>query len=96
MYSQWKEELVETLKVSARSNPKSVAGAMAVVVERDGKVAIQAVGAGAVNQVVKAIAIARGFVAPRGIDLIVQISFCNLEIDGADRTGMRFLVTPRE
>ncbi|MFS8544344.1 MAG: stage V sporulation protein S, partial [Limnochordales bacterium] len=60
---------MEVLKVSAASKPKSVAGALAAVLREKGMVEIQAVGAGAVNQAVKSIAIARGFVAPNGIDL---------------------------
>ena len=87
---------MEILKVSSKSRPKAVAGALATVVERDKKVVIHAIGAGAVNQAVKAIAIARGFVAPRGMDLIVRIAFSTLEIDGQDRTGIKFVVEPRE
>ncbi|HPT97934.1 MAG TPA: stage V sporulation protein S, partial [Armatimonadota bacterium] len=60
----------EILKVSGQSSPKMVAGAIASVVRRDGGVSVQAVGAGAVNQAVKAIAIARDYVAPNGIDLV--------------------------
>lgn len=87
---------MEILKVSSKSRPKAVAGALATVVERDKKVVIHAIGAGAVNQAVKAIAIARGFVAPRGMDLVCIIAFSNLEIDGSDRTGIKFVVEPRE
>ncbi|MGL5513993.1 MAG: stage V sporulation protein S, partial [Sporomusa sp.] len=61
---------MEVLKVSAQSNPKSVAGALAAVMRERGIAEVQAVGAGAVNQAIKAIAISRGFVAPNGIDLI--------------------------
>ena len=59
---------MEVLKVSARSNPNSVAGALAGVLREKGGAEIQAIGAGALNQAVKAIAIARGFVAPGGIE----------------------------
>ncbi len=85
-------DIVEILKVSSRSRPKAVAGALATVVERDKKVVLHAIGAGAVNQAVKAIAIARGFVAPRGIDLVTTIAFSSIEIDGAERTGIKFTV----
>ena len=85
----------EELKISSRSAAKAVAGAIAAVVERDGSVILLAIGAGAVNQAVKAVAIARGFVAPRGLDLLVTISFYTLEIDGTERTGMKFIVKPR-
>ncbi len=82
--------IAETLKVSARSNPKSVAGALSTVVEREEKVILHAIGAGAVNQAVKAIAIARGYLAPKGIDLVTVIGFATLEIDGLEKTAMRF------
>ena len=61
---------MEILKVSTKSNPNSVAGALANVFREKGVVEIQAVGAGALNQAIKAVAIARGFVAPSGVDLI--------------------------
>jgi stage V sporulation protein S len=60
-----------------------------------GTAEMQAVGAGAVNQAVKAIAIARGFVAPSGIDLVSVPAFAEIEIDGEERTAIRFLVQPR-
>ena len=69
------EGLVEVLKVSSRSNPNSVAGAMAGVVRQAGAVEVQVVGAGALNQAVKAIAIARGYVAPSNIDLVCIPTF---------------------
>lgn len=62
--------MVEVLKVSGKSNPNSVAGALAGVLREKGGAEIQAIGAGALNQAVKAVAIARGFVAPGGIDLV--------------------------
>lgn len=60
-----------------------------------GTAEMQAVGAGAVNQAVKAIAIARGFVAPGGIDLVSVPAFAEIQIDGEERTAIRFLVQPR-
>jgi len=86
---------MEVLKVSADSQPKSVAGAMAAVLREQGAVEVQAVGAGAVNQTVKAIAVARGYVAPNGIDLICIPAFSKIEIDGDERTAIRFLLEPR-
>ncbi|HHP50734.1 MAG TPA: stage V sporulation protein S [Moorella mulderi] len=86
---------MEVLKVSARSNPKAVAGALATVLRQHGKAEVQAVGAGAVNQAVKAIAIARGFVAPNGIDLITMPAFAEIEINGEERTAIKFIVEPR-
>ena len=86
---------MEVLKVSADSQPKSVAGAMAAVLREQGVVEVQAVGAGAVNQTVKAIAVARGYVAPNGIDLICIPAFSKIEIDGEERTAIRFLLQAR-
>jgi stage V sporulation protein S len=86
---------MDILKVSAQSNPKSVAGALAAVVREKGTAEVQAVGAGAVNQAIKAIAISRGFVAPNGIDLVAIPAFAEITIDGEERTAIRFIVEPR-
>ena len=86
---------MEVLKVSAQSNPTSVAGALAAVLRENGSAELQAVGAGAVNQAVKAIAIARGFVAPNGIDLVAVPAFAEIQIDGEERTAIKFIVDPR-
>ena len=86
---------METLKVSANSQPKSVAGALAAVLRENSVAQLQAVGAGAVNQAVKAIAITRGFVAPNGIDLIVVPAFVEITIDGEEKTAIKFIVEPR-
>ncbi|HHY37803.1 MAG TPA: stage V sporulation protein S [Clostridia bacterium] len=86
---------MEVLKVSAQSKPKSVAGALAAVLREKGVAEVQAVGAGAVNQAVKAIAIARGFVAPNGIDLVVVPAFAEIDIEGEERTAIKFIVGPR-
>ncbi len=85
----------DVLKVSADSKPKAVAGAAAAVLREKGSVELQAVGAGAVNQAVKAIAITRGFVAPNGIDLVAIPAFTKVEIEGEERTAIRFLVQAR-
>lgn len=82
----------EILKVSSKSNPNSVAGALAGVVRGSGAVEIQVVGAGALNQAVKAVAIARSFVAASGIDLACRPTFADIEIDGEGRTAIRLLV----
>jgi stage V sporulation protein S len=87
---------VEVLKVSSHSNPNSVAGALAGVIREQGKAEIQTVGAGALNQAVKAIAIARGFVAPSGVDLICVPAFADILINGEERTAIRILVEPRD
>lgn len=86
---------MEVLKVSAQSKPKSVAGALAAVLREKGVAELQAVGAGAVNQAVKSIAITRGFVAPNGIDLVTIPAFSEIEIDGEERTAIKFIVEPR-
>jgi stage V sporulation protein S len=86
---------VETLKVSARSSPNSVAGAMAGAVRHAGAVHVQVVGAGALNQAVKALAIARGFVHDSGIDLICAPAFADVLIDGEERTAIRLEIEGR-
>jgi stage V sporulation protein S len=86
---------VEVLKVAAQSNPKSVAGALAAILRESGSAELQAVGAGAVNQTVKAIAIARGFIAPNGVDIIMIPAFAEIFIDGEERTAIKFIVEPR-
>lgn len=89
---------MEILKVSAKSNPNSVAGALAGVLRErgnGGSAEIQAIGAGALNQAVKAVAIARGFVAPSGLDLICIPAFTDIEIDGEERTAIKLIVEPR-
>ena len=86
---------MEVLKVSAKSNPNSVAGALAGVLREKGEAEIQAIGAGAINQSVKAIAIARGFVAPSGVNLICIPAFLDIIIDGEKRTAIKFIIQPR-
>ncbi len=86
---------MEVLKVSAKSTPNSVAGALAGVIRERGAAEIQAIGAGALNQSIKAIAIARGFVAPSGIDLVCIPAFTDIKIEGEERTAMKIIVEPR-
>ena len=83
---------MEILKVSSKSNPNSVAGAIAGLVKESNKVEIQVVGAGALNQAIKAIAIARGFVAPSGKNLICIPAFTDIVIDGEERTAIKLIV----
>jgi stage V sporulation protein S len=80
------------VKVSSGSKPHLVAGAIAGAVRESGSVEIQVVGAGALNQAVKAIAVARGYVADGGIDLSCRPTFAEIEIDGEARTAIRLLV----
>ena len=86
---------MEVLKVSSKSNPNSVAGAMAGVIRQSGTVEVQVVGAGALNQAIKAMAIARGYLAPSGLDVICAPTFADIEIDGESRTAIRLLVECR-
>lgn len=83
------------LKVSSKSSPASVAGAIAGMIKDGVPVELQSVGAGAVNQAVKAIAISRGFLAPIGIEIVCAPSFADIVIDGEYRTAIRFTVEPR-
>ena len=83
---------MEILKVSSKSNPNSVAGALANVFREKGKVEIQAVGAGALNQAIKAIAIARGFVAPSGKNLTCIPAFSDITIEGEEKTAIKLIV----
>lgn len=84
------------LKVSSKSSPASVAGAIAGMIKDGSLVEIQAVGAGAVNQAVKAIAISRGFLSPVGIEIVCVPAFADIVIDGEYRTAIRFSVEPRD
>ena len=86
---------MEVLKVSTKSNPNSVAGALAGVLRESGTAELQAIGAGALNQAIKAVAIARGVVAPHGIDLICIPAFADIQIDGQERTAIKLIVEPR-
>ena len=83
---------METLKVSSKSNPNSVAGALANAFRSSGKVEIQAVGAGALNQAVKAIAIARGFLAPSGKNIVCIPAFADISIEGEERTAIKLII----
>ena len=84
------------LKVSSKSNPNSVAGAVAGAVRERGSVDVQVIGAGALNQAIKAVAIARGFLASSEIDLVCVPSFADIEIDGEGRTAIRLSVHDRQ
>jgi stage V sporulation protein S len=81
------------LRVSAGSNPQSVASAIAHAIYDKREVKLRAVGAGAVNQAVKAIAIARGFVAPRGMDLTDKPGFTTIDSRDGAISAMVFHIT---
>ena len=85
----------EVLKVSAKSRPSAVAGAIAGVVREAGRAEVQAIGAGATNQAVKAVAIARDYLRESGIDAICLPAFIDVTIDNEDRTAIRLVIEPR-
>ncbi len=87
---------MEHIKVSSKSSPSSVAGAIAGMIKDGHNVSMQCVGAGAVNQAVKAIAIARGFLAPNGIELAAIPAFADIVIDGEKRTAIQISVVTFE
>lgn len=83
---------LELLKSSAKTSPNKLAGALAEVVRKNGEAEIQSIGAAALNQAIKAVAIARGFIAPSGFDLICIPGFIEIVIDGQERTAIRLIV----
>lgn len=83
---------IEVIKVSAHSSVSAVAGAIANMVRETGKAEVQVVGAGALNQGMKAIIIARGYVAPSGIELVCVPAFTEVTINGAVRTAIRLMI----
>lgn len=85
----------DVLKVSARSRPSAVAGAIAGVVRENGRAEVQAIGAGATNQAVKAVAIARDYLRETGIEAICLPAFIDVTIENEDRTAIRLVVEPR-
>jgi stage V sporulation protein S len=89
------EQRGEVLKVSSRSRPSAVAGAIAGVVRESGRAEVQAIGAGAANQAIKAVAIARDYLIETGIEAICLPSLIDLQIDDADRTAIRLVVETR-
>jgi len=86
---------MDLIKVAATSRSTAVAGAIAGVMREQGQVHVQAIGAGAVNQAVKALAIARGYLELDGIDIICIPSFVEVMIDGQERTAVRLTVEKR-
>ncbi len=86
---------VEMIKVSANSRSTAVAGAIAGVVREHGRAEVQSIGAGAVNQAIKAVAIARGYLQEDGFDIVTIPYFNDIEIDGNERTALRLIVEPR-
>ena len=84
--------MTEILKVSTKSNPNLVAGALVNILKEKENVEIHSIGAGALNQAIKAVAIARGFVAPSGKEIIVIPSFLEVTIEGQIKTAIKLVV----
>jgi stage V sporulation protein S len=87
--------MADIIKVSAESRTTAVAGAIAGIVREQKHAEVQAIGAGAVNQAVKACAIARGYLEGDGLNVICIPSFTEVTINGKERTALRILVEPR-
>lgn len=82
------------IKVSANSRTAAVAGAIAGVMREHKHAEVQAIGAGAVNQAVKALVLAKGYLAADGIDVYCIPEFVDVEIDGKVRTAVKLIVDP--
>ncbi len=89
------DEESEVLKVSAHSRPSAVAGAIAAVIRNHGRADVQAIGAGATNQAIKAVAIARDYLQPNGIEIVVVPAFIDVIIAEEERTAIRLVVETR-
>ncbi len=86
---------METIKVSAKSRSTAVAGAIAGVIRENKHAEVQAIGAGAVNQAIKAVAIARGYLEQDGLDIYVIPTFAEVDINGEERTAVKLRVESR-
>jgi len=86
------QHTTEVLKVSTRSRPSAVAGAIAGVIRDSGHVEVQSIGAGATNQAIKAVAIARSYLLEEGVDIYCVPAFIDVSIDSEERTAIRLLV----
>ncbi len=89
------QRVAEVLKVSTRSRPSAVAGAIAGVIRENGMAEVQSIGAGATNQAIKAVAIARSYLNEEGIDIVCIPSFIDVAIDDEERTAIRLLIERR-
>jgi stage V sporulation protein S len=86
---------MDIIKVKANSRTAAVAGAIAGVIREHKHAEVQAIGAGAVNQAVKALVLARGYLAEDGIPVICMPEFVDVDIDGKIRTAVKLIVEPR-
>ncbi len=89
------QRTAEVLKVSTRSRPSAVAGAIAGVIRENGMAEVQSIGAGATNQAIKAVAIARSYLNEEGIDIVCVPSFIDVAIDDEERTAIRMVIERR-
>jgi len=87
---------MELLKISSNSKPHALAGAIANSIRKSNSVQLQVIGAGSLNQAIKGIIIARGYLAPNGIDIIVVPSFVDLDVQNVKKTGIRLLIETRQ
>ena len=106
LYNYFKESLtprsqpkgrvtMDIIKVSANSRTSAVAGAIAGVVREHKRAEVQAIGAGAVNQAVKALVLARGYLDGDGIYVVCVPEFVDVDIEGKVRTAIKMVVEPR-
>ena len=87
---------MEILKVSSKSNSSKVAGAIANIYREKGSVELQTIGAGSLNQAIKALCIARGFLAPSGVNLVCIPAFAEVQVEGEERTGIKLIIEARK
>lgn len=87
--------MIEQMKVASSSSPTSVAGAISSIIRNQDYLDVDTVGAGSLNQAIKAIAIARGYLVPSGIDLVILPSFKEIEIEGKEKTAVRLRIEKR-
>jgi len=87
---------MDIIKVKAISRTAAVAGAIAGVMREQKHAEVQAIGAGAVNQAVKALVLAKNFLTQDGIEIVIIPEFVNVEIEDKVRTAIKFVVEPRE
>lgn len=85
---------MDVVKVKATSRTAAVAGAIAAIIREKKHAEAQAIGAGAVNQAVKALVLAKGYLAEEGINIMVVPEFVDVEIDGKARTAIKLVVDP--
>ena len=86
---------IDIIKVAATSRTSAVAGAIAGIMREHKHADVQAIGASAVNQSVKALALAKGYLAEDGYDIVCVPHFVDVDIDGKVRTAIKFVVDPR-